>query len=610
MNFRATAHMFNLIFICMSKNGILSRPKVSEPTGRSPFDRSFNDSATLPAGLLGVAKVIPCVAGTKGRLNRRCFTRSAQVVHPAFSSVTEHFDFFKVPMRLLLSQWNDFKLNINDLNFSSLIDMDTTTWDPVLTIGNDVPRMDFGRNWVNDLGLSTGDQAGIRRANNLFRLMDMLGYGAADNAVTNVLSLFKLAAYNKVYYDHYRNTAYESNDAFTYNLDWLYTHPQNGGGLMSGLLQLTGQPSTPGTSLYDAVFRRMIEPKFVNYRNDFMHNVYPALNYVISEPIGLGWSLPSDLQQLVGRPFVSSNDGHVNVTFAEGVVNTSSQTVSLSGPVSIQNIRAAFALDKLMRASAYAPKHVRDQFKARFGVDVGDKVSFESERLGSMQSDIVFGEVTNTALDPNSSNLGEVGGKGVGMGKEGTPIEFYCEEDSLIVITHYFVPRAQYDAYGVDEWNTKLTRESFFNREFERLGLRPFYHKYISTLSGATAPNAVVGFTKANQVYKLSPDLNHGLMCTKYPALTVNGQGALQLGYLNSPLASFNVHTQEPLLSVIGTTSGATKDYFKVKPQDLDWIFAQSAGAVLDQDRDQFFGLYRITCDVVAPMDTNCDPYL
>jgi len=602
--------MFNLIFICMSKNGILSRPKVSEPTGRSAFDRSFNDSANLPAGLLGVAKVIPCVAGTKGKLNRRCFTRSAQVVHPAFSSVTEHFDFFKVPMRLIMSQWNDMKLNINDTNFSSLIDMDTTTWDPVLMINNLVPRMDFGRNWINDLGLTSGDTAGVRRANNLFRLMDMLGYGAANNTVTNVMSLFKLAAYNKVYYDHYRNTAYESNDVFTYNLDWLFTHPQNGGGLMSGLLQLTGQPSTPGGSLFDAVFRRMIEPKFVNYRNDFMHNIYPALNYVISDPNGNNWAIPSDIQQVVGNVLVTGSDSHVNPSNSTQVTNTSGNNVYVASSFSVQNIRAAFALDKLMRASAYAPKHVRDQFKARFGVDVGDKVSFESERLGSMQSDIVFGEVTNTALDPNSSNLGEVGGKGVGIGKEEKPIDFYCEEDSLIVVTHYFVPRAQYDAYGVDEWNTKLTRESFFNREFERLGLRPFYHKFISNFAGNNAPNAVVGFTKANQVYKLSPDLNHGLMCTRYPALTVNGQGALQLQYLNSPLASFNVHTQEPLLAVVGTTSGATKDYFKVKPQDLDWIFAQSAGAVLEQDRDQFFGLYRITCDVVAPMDTNCDPYL
>ena len=328
----------------MSKNGVLSRPKVSEPTGRSSFDRSFNDSANLPAGLLGVAKVIPCVAGTKGRLNRRCFTRSAQVVHPAFSSVTEHFDFFKVPMRLIMSQWNDMKLNINDSNFSSLIDMDTTTWDPVMVMSNLVPRMDFGRNWVNDLGLTTGDTAGIRRANNLFRLMDMLGYGACDNHVTNVMSLFKLAAYNKVYYDHYRNTAYESNDVFTYNLDWLFTHPQNGGGLMNGLLQLTGQPSTPGSSIFDAVFRRMIEPKFVNYRNDFMHNIYPALNYVISEPNGLSWSLPSDVQQLVGNPRSAISDGHVSVTGSFLVPNTQGSNVNLSQPVTVQNIRAAFAL--------------------------------------------------------------------------------------------------------------------------------------------------------------------------------------------------------------------------------------------------------------------------
>lgn len=595
---------------------VLSKTKVSEPTGRSPFDRSFNDSFNLPAGLLGCAKVIPCVAGTKGRINRTAFTRSAQVVHPAFSRVTEHFDVFKVPMRLLWTYWNDWKLNINDLNFSALIDVDTTNWGIVNSLPTNVPRMDFGVDFASKLGLKVADisQARGRAFNNWMRLMDFMGYGIQkNNYMSNpcVMSLFKLAAYNKVYYDHYRNTAYESNDVYTYNLDWLNTHPQAGGGLNSGLLQLTGVSGTPGTSIYDEVFYRMIQPRYVNYRNDFMHNVYPALNYVVSEPSGMSWNVPSDVQQLLSSgPFIYQPNGAVEVTHMATVTDTGGANQYVSRHITVQNIRAAFALDKLMRASAYAPKHVRDQFKARFGVDVGTKVSNESERLGSFQHDIVFGEVTNTALDPNSPNLGEVGGKGVGMAKGGKPISFYCEEDSLIVITHYFVPRAKYDSYGIDEWNTKLSKEAFFNREFERLGLRPFLHKFISNDAGVTAPNAVVGFTQPNQVYKLTPDLNHGILNTKYPKLSVNSQGNLDFSMVNSPLASFNVHTQEPLLHVTGSTSGANMMYFKVLPQDLDWIFAQAAGSGLDQDTDQFFGDYRIDFDVVAPMDVHGDPML
>ena len=532
---------------------VLSRTKVNEPTGRSPFDRSFNDSFNLPAGLIGCAKVMPCVAGTKGRINRTAFTRSAQVVHPAFSRVTEHFDVFKVPMRLLWTYWNDWKLNINDLNFSSLIDVDSSTWGVVNSLPTSVPRMDFGVDFASKLGLKVADISNARgRAfNNWMRLMDFMGYGIQkNNYLSNpcVMSLFKLAAFNKVYYDHYRNTAYESNDVYTYNLDWLNTHPQAGGGLNSGLLTLTGVSGTPGTSIYDEVFYRMIQPRYVNYRNDFMHNVYPALTYVVSEPSGTNWSLPSDVQQIIGSVTVTGSDYHVNPTTSTEITNTSGRNQYVSSPFSVQNIRAAFALDRLMRASAYAPKHVRDQFRARFGVDVGSKVSNESERLGSFQHDIVFGEVVNTALDPNSPNLGEVGGKGVGMAKGGKPIDFYCEEDSLIVITHYFVPRAKYDSYGIDEWNTKLSKESFFFREFERLGLRPFLHKFISNDAGVTAPNAVVGFTQPNQVYKLTPDLNHGILNTKYPKLSVNAQGNLDFSMANSPLASFNVQksNQDP----------------------------------------------------------------
>ena len=56
-----------------------------------------------------------------------------------------------------------------------------------------------------------------------------------------------------------------------------------------------------------------------------------------------------------------------------------------------------------MRASAFAPKHVKDQLKARFGVDVGDKVSYESERLGGFVSDVSFGEVTQTVEQTSMS---------------------------------------------------------------------------------------------------------------------------------------------------------------------------------------------------------------
>ena len=104
----------------MSKS-VLSRPTVTKSQDRNPFDNSCFRNWHQSLGMLipVFCKAFP--AGTKGSFNRFAFTRTKKVLYPAFQGVHECIDVFKVPIRLLWSQWNDWKLNINDLNSSSLV---------------------------------------------------------------------------------------------------------------------------------------------------------------------------------------------------------------------------------------------------------------------------------------------------------------------------------------------------------------------------------------------------------------------------------------------------------------------------------------------------------
>ena len=586
----------------MSKS-VLSRPTVTKSQDRNPFDNSCFRNWHQSLGMLipVFCKAFP--AGTKGSFNRFAFTRTKKVLYPAFQGVHECIDVFKVPIRLLWSQWNDWKLNINDLNSSSLVSAavdGSGNFSADLNQPSMVPRFDFGSNAHARL---TGD-ATLERVpvfTQSLRLLDALRYGQKTvfSDVPNVMSVFKLAAYQKIYYDHYRNTSYESNDPYSYNLDFTYGPSSSD---INGVLDVTDNIKSAHC------VHQLLTLRHVNLRNDAMHNIYPSLNYVLSQPNGLNWSLPSSV---FGSSFSgTSNIGSWTINVPSGSVGEfgpfiQSDTSKPIGMVNPQSIRSLFALDKLMRASAYAPKHVKDQFKARFGVDLPDCVQLHSERLGSFKNDVIFGEVTSMANTSSSgSNLGDVGGKGVGSADwNKTPIPFYCEEDSIIMALHYFTIDAVYDSYCVDEWNTKLAREDFFQPEFQNLGLRPFYRKFLNNTGTLEQQNQILGYTVPNQSYKIEPDLNTGIFNDSFMQVKVDNS----VETVSSPLRAFVSHLNYQDSFSVG--SGVNWRYFKVYPIMLDSVFQESFDST-NLLTDQFYGHLKFRVPVVEPMSVHGQPSL
>lgn len=584
----------------MSKS-VLSRPTVSKSQDRNPFDNSCFRNWHQSLGMLIPVYCKAFPAGTKGSFNRFAFTRTKKVLYPAFQGVHECIDVFKVPIRLLWSQWNDWKLNINDLNSSSLvsvIDSGSGGINPQLDQPTLVPRFDFGSNSHARL---TGEDTLERVVlfNDSLRLIDSLRYGQKTPFidVPSVMSVFKLAAYQKIYYDHYRNTAYESNDPYAYNLDFAY---QARTAVSSGLLDVTDNIQSAHA------MKQMLTLRYVNLRNDAMHNIYPSLNYVFSQPTGVSWSLPSSV---VGANFsfgtrttnISSPSGQQILPEVDMIAGSSTRQSSFNA----QTIRALFSLDKLMRASAYAPKHVIDQFKARFGVDLPDSVQLHSDRLGSFKNDVIFGEVTSMANTAESgSNLGDVGGKGVGSAQwNEKSIPFYCEEDSIVMAIHYFTLDAVYDSISVDEWNIKLAKEDFFQPEFQNLGLRPFYRKFIDNSGTLAERNQILGYTVPNQSYKIEPDLNTGIFNDTF--MQVNQFN--EVVTTSSPLRAFVSHTN--LQAGYGSGDGVDYRYFKVYPWMLNSVFQEETNN-WDYLTDQFYGHLKFRVPVVEPMSVHGQPSL
>ena len=562
---------------------VLTRPKVSENYSRNAFDRSFSPKLTYQLGALQPFFAEQFIAGSHVKLNRSIFQRTAAVNTAAFPKVDTHCEFFYVPLRLLWMYWGNWKLNIQDYNSSIQGNYASgvfTAYDA------NCPSFDLNkvRDAINAKLCSTPFTpdsplfANETEATEANRLLDGLGYGYCkgetkvddDDYESFAVNPFKLLAYQKIYYDHFRNTAYETNDPTYYNWDrW----------------------SSPLSVLPDEQLTKIFTYRYVNYRKDYFQALYPSLNYTVSSPNGLSWNIPNSVLYQVFSPsaWPTKDENTIVPSGQSGQVDIkSSYGVSSGGAVSIrqsvQQIRAAFALDKLLRASAYAPKHVCDQFEARYGVK-GVENNMESVRIGAYMNDIVFQEVVNTA-----QNLGAIGAKGIGHDSFGNDIEWTCKEDCVILGLMYSLPRSSYDSTRVQNWNAKFRREDFFIPEYMNLGMQPLY-KY-EFLYDAVKPSNntnIPGYQDRYIEYKCGIDVNHGIF---------NKGGAL---------SDFVVHTQGGRSSNYATMNGVSSSFFKVDPHDMDSIFVQATDRS-DEETDKFITYMDVKCVVNQNMSVHGQP--
>lgn len=200
-------------FYFMAKTSVLSRPMPDASLPRNSFDRSFLMNYHWSAGLLlpVFAQFVP--AGSHGKINRAIFCRTSEINTAAFVQLDHFIDFFKVPLRLLMTRYNEFKLNINDLHSSAMIPSTSPTLPPA-----SMPYFaagDYFSAILNSQGNPMTDSLGHNIEDGAVRLLDLLGYND-QNFFSNTtqypmnLNAFRLLAYQKIYYDHYRNTSYES----------------------------------------------------------------------------------------------------------------------------------------------------------------------------------------------------------------------------------------------------------------------------------------------------------------------------------------------------------------------------------------------------------------
>ena len=509
---------------------ILKTPSHTARLGRHGHDLSRRLLFTSSVGQLLPVLFDYLSPGDKVRINDQLFTRTAPITSPAFVRIKEHVEYFFVPMEQINSYFGQAFYGINDLDSSSLLGTESIpnfnavsnlpAFSPSI-FSNDLGSAVFvynsgslsfsytlndGENtgtakWTSQVGSLIYDMFGIPRLFNTLRLLDLLGYGhnflntlpvSQGGALTDGISLNMdaFAVYQKIYYDYYRLSQFESNVVRAYNFD---VSLRLAGSSAPELARnhINGVSSDADLEGVGDYFGDLLTLHYRPLKKDFFTNVIQSPLYTLNptsaiNPNGYNNSSPSDnvdsyLLSTYGVQLQSDFAGDNSAARVPSDAEVSGRGASLDfdgGVSSVQQLRLAYAYDKMMSITQRAGKHYDAQTKAHFGVSVPQGISGECYFLGAHTSDLNIAEVVATAAGSqggNTSSLGELAGRGYGGSGKNRDIKFTAPCHGYIMAIYSACPEISYSSFGLNRLHTYTSINDFPHPEFDNIGMSPLF---------------------------------------------------------------------------------------------------------------------------------------
>lgn len=478
---------------------IFKNPKLKAQNGRNAFDRSQHRVWHSPFGA-----ILPCFCKRVNpndyvELSVESQTICDKLVRPAFMRLKEHFNFYFVPDNMLWMAFDNF-ITGQDNYFSTNIELTNQG-----NIPSQVPIFngDFLANMFGYLD-HRKDIQGYGKLNQTARLLDLLGYGnymplinavrnGQDFDVTNgkaalnglePMNLFALLAYQKVYFDYFRNAKYEQNDTNAYNLDDV-----SGGTELNG----TEQPLR-----YEPIFTMRYAWAKKDYFTDVQPSVLPTPSDIGYRGLSYGQPL-TNVWSIFGVPGTNSegasvaavgstannfpgatdaytqNKGQYVSTARDAArfYNVGGDTTSTRDYVTATNVSAlrfAFAYDKLMRRMREAGGTFDAQMLAQFGIVPYDQRHGKCIYIGGQTNRLNASDVVDVA-----NNLGFIGGNLNCYSPARTTFKYHAKDHGIVIGVYNTSLDFDYPSYAVERDNLAKQRFDWFNPAFENLGLQPTF---------------------------------------------------------------------------------------------------------------------------------------
>lgn len=598
---------------------------------RNGFPLSHRVNFTAKVGEILPVDHFDVIIGDKWRIDLSNYTRTAPADTAAAVVIKEYFDVYFVPYRLT---WKNSPA-VHTQNTKNPVS--ATSPYSNLPVGSHTPQFDFYNYYpftprgavetiIYRLGQKT-NEFGYNRGAMSAKLMNHLGYTyfSIDNITDAVgslnpskskqywgpryLSLYPLLAYQCIYYNMFRNSQWQDNVPYNYNVDYL---SQNA--LVSFDLSSTSsewQEYWDNPTLFDL--------QYANYPKDLFFGFFPDAQYGDEATV----SVEGSVQVLGGNKTVRAGVGpaesavyvkdgtslHYRDANGDSVrgnmhVSLDVQNPTFESSFGILELRKAQALQKYKEIRGSGNQSYGTLIQKIFGVSVPDTLDTVPLYLGGYSSEVKFSEVVNTNLV--GSNDADIKGKGIGGSRNNRVIEFEPKENGCIMILYHAQPVVDYalDALHFDVVRTEA--DDFANPLFDQLGFQelPFYFLASSAFNNFSSGSVTtLGYTTRYFDYKCAVDRTLG----DFRETSKTWLAPIDFDYLKQYTDSFG-------------TIHLNYNFFKVNPAILDPIFSVQAapgdvvtpgelspGDTVDTDQLKIFA--NLDISVIRPLDRDGTPY-
>lgn len=584
----------------MSLKGLRNKPS------RNGFDLSRKNCFTAKAGELLPVMVEECIPGDVFKIRAQWFTRTQPANSAAYTRIREYYDFFFVPIRMLWRWFPNFVTQMDNTQSASGVFNDGYTNKGVGKFQPYIATQDLVEYYMNELKENNyTDLFGVRAYESTRKLLQYLDYRTENpkydgtSYQTNVaINPFPILAYQKIWYDYYRNSQWQKSDPSIFNVDYL-----DGTTSSKAKIELDNFLNSE-----DQIIDGPFTLRYCNWNKDLFMGVLPSPQFgdtaklslsgdsVLDSPyLQLHQNLNQNLIKLNTYGTGNNKSKRIAAWDTSAEVNSPIAVDSLSGKLKFTNalsviaIRQAEALQKWKEISLSGNEDYKAQISKHFGVDVPAGLASMCQFIGGCKSDLAFGEVVNTNLVDNTEGSAYIQGKGVSSG-DGS-INFEAKEHGILMCIYHALPLLDYSLLGSSYYNLKTQVTDYAIPEFDKIGMQ---HLSAYPLFGRFATE-YLGYVPRYADYKTSIDRIHG-------------EFRDSLSYWVTPL------TPEYLYSFWNTeTESIDYTFFKVHPGVLDSIFAVSATKDDGENKvwsaDQFLINSFFNVKAVRNLDYNGFPY-
>lgn len=522
----------------MAKN-VMKMLKPSPNRGKNAFDLSHRHICGANFGELLPVTCLETVPGDYFEINCADLLRAMPMVTSPFLRAKQHIDFWFVPYTDLWHQFNAFITSKEQPQSAALLESKAV---PRFSIG------DFATLYRDTAHASYTDICGIGWKKGAAKLFNLLGYGdfnflgadASGNPLPDA-NLWRVAAYNYIWYNEYRQQYYDDGSRMISN------------GTPARIFNFDDLSCTDSVTsninsdtYYDERLTAMFQMRYRCWKKDLYTGLMPSTQFgnistvdntfspVLRDASGTALNARAVSTNSTGNLYVSSTASNGSAPSAwrqdEAFITTSFDILSLRKAQAVQIWR-----ENALRSG----NRINDNMRGHFGSMPDYQRDHRPTYIGSYDAVLNISDVNATAQTGTGGNesLGDVAGKGLSS-LDSRKLKFQCNDFGVIMGIFSLLPEAEYNATGVSRANQLVDRYDYFTPEMENLGLEAVSSQEFVATNVNSAK--ILGYAPRYVGYKQKLDKVYGSFATS---------GALQI-WCSPKYDVYQAISNNPVLSL------------------------------------------------------------